>query len=97
MVATTIDHRLNPVTPAPPKSLTTNPPTKAPTIPRRMVTIIPPGSSPGIISLAKAPAISPTTIQAMMPIYHSFLPGPKLASLATTKLYLQEQDIDHQM
>src|SRR5918995_7261909 len=75
IVATTMDHRLNPDTPAPPNRLTTNPPTKAPTMPRRMVTIIPPGSSPGIISLAKAPAMSPTTIQAMMPIRTPFFPG----------------------
>jgi hypothetical protein len=30
---------------------------------------MPPGSSPGSTSLASAPAINPTTIQLMMPIY----------------------------
>src|SRR5918998_2787594 len=69
MVATIMDHMLNPVTPAPPKMLTTNPPIKAPTIPRRIVTMIPPGSSPGMMSLPSKPAMRPTTIQVMMPIF----------------------------
>ena len=42
---------------------------RAPAIPIRMVTMNPPGSSPGRISLPKAPAMSPTMIHEMMPIY----------------------------
>src|SRR5215208_1500292 len=63
-VATKIDQRLNPVTPAPPMSCTTNPP----------------GSLPGIISLPRIPAISPTMILDTIPIsiyrsiLHSHLP-----------------------
>src|SRR5215203_3422529 len=68
-VATTIDHKLNPVAPVPPKIPNTKPPTTAPTIPIMAVTIMPPGSSPGSTSLASAPAINPTTIQLMMPIF----------------------------
>src|SRR5829696_2187716 len=73
-VATTIDQMLNPVAPLPPSRPTTSPPTTAPTIPMRVVTIIPPGSSPGIISLARAPAISPTKIQLIIPNPLRFLP-----------------------
>ena len=47
-VATKIDQTLNPLTPAPPKRFTTNPPTNAPTMPIMMVTMMPPGSSPGM-------------------------------------------------
>src|ERR671914_2002793 len=68
-VATRIDHTLNPVAPVPPKIPNTKPPTTAPTIPITAVTIMPPGSSPGSTSLASAPAINPTTIQLMMPIF----------------------------
>src|SRR5918992_1119359 len=68
-VATRIDHTLNPVAPVPPKIPNTKPPTTAPTIPIMAVTIMPPGSSPGSTSLASAPAINPTTIQLMMPIF----------------------------
>src|SRR5215210_4883364 len=67
-VATRIDHTLNPVAPVPPKIPNTKPPTTAPTIPIRVVTIMPPGSSPGSTSLASAPAINPTTIQLMIPM-----------------------------
>src|SRR5215212_8891500 len=67
-VATRIDQMLNPVTPLPPSNCTTKPPTSAPIIPMTMVSRKPPGSRPGIISLPKTPAISPTTIQLMMPI-----------------------------
>src|SRR5215203_3576949 len=41
----------------------------APTIPMRIVTMMPPGSSPGMISLPNAPAMSPTRIQLMMPTF----------------------------
>ena len=56
-VATKIDQRLNPVAPVPPRMPTTNPPTTAPAIPMESVTMKPPGSSPGMTSLPKAPAI----------------------------------------
>src|SRR5215211_8176819 len=68
-VATRIDHTLKPVAPVPPKIPNTKPPTTAPTIPIMAVTIMPPGSSPGSTSLASAPAINPTTIQLMMPVF----------------------------
>src|SRR5215217_76120 len=45
-----------------------NPPRMAPTIPMMIVTMMPPGSSPGRIALAMAPASRPSTIQPMMPI-----------------------------
>ena len=48
---------------------TTNPPTMAPAIPMRMVTMKPPGSLPGITSLPK----TPTMIQLMMPISSTLL------------------------
>ena len=50
-----------------------NPPRTAPTIPMMMVTMMPPGSSPGMIALAMAPAIRPRTIQPMIPM-EWFLP-----------------------
>jgi hypothetical protein len=50
-----------------------NPPRMAPTIPMMIVTMMPPGSSPGRIALAMAPAIRPRTIQPIMPM-PSFLP-----------------------
>src|SRR3989337_18973 len=57
---------IHPPLPAPPpipRRLSSHPPRTAPTMPMMMVTIIPPGSSPGIANLASAPAISPTMIQ----------------------------------
>src|SRR5215208_7171460 len=45
-----------------------NPPRMAPTIPMMIVTMMPPGSSPGRIALAMAPASRPRTIQPMMPM-----------------------------
>src|ERR687894_466106 len=73
-VATRIDQMLIPVTPAPPRNRTTKPPTKAPAMPMSVVTISPPGSSPGRTSLASRPAISPTTIKARIPItFYSFV------------------------
>jgi hypothetical protein len=59
---------LKPVSPVPPRSCTTKPPTRAPTIPMTIVIRRPPGSLPGTISLAKIPAMSPTKIQLMTPI-----------------------------
>ena len=40
----------------------------APTIPMSIVTMMPPGSFPGMSALAIAPAIKPSTIQAIIPI-----------------------------
>src|SRR5215207_5941954 len=73
MVATRMDQMLNPVTPVPPNNPTMRPPTRAPAIPMRMVTMNPPGSSPGRISLPKAPAMSPTMIHEMMPTFSTLL------------------------
>lgn len=44
------------------------PPTKAPAMPIKMVTMMPPGSGPGMIHFASTPAISPTTINAKIPM-----------------------------
>src|ERR1051325_9779808 len=44
------------------------PPRNAPTIPISIVTMMPPGSFPGMIALAIAPAIKPRTIHATIPI-----------------------------
>jgi hypothetical protein len=66
-VAVKMDPRLKlPVLPPKPRKLSTQPPMKAPTIPIRIVTIMPPGSGPGMTHFARIPAISPMTIQTMM-------------------------------
>src|SRR5919202_4374181 len=62
MIPAMIDD-MKPPPPPSPTRLRRKPPMTAPTMPRMMVTMIPPGSSPGMISLAKAPAMSPTMIQ----------------------------------
>ena len=66
-VAVKMDPRLMlPMPPEKPRRLSTQPPIKAPTIPIRMVTMMPPGSGPGITHFARMPAISPITIQTRM-------------------------------
>src|SRR5918997_434775 len=66
-VAVKMDPRLKlPAPPEKPRRLSTQPPMRAPTIPIRLVTIMPPGSGPGMTHFARMPAISPTTIQTMM-------------------------------
>src|SRR4029450_9293907 len=52
------------------------PPTSAPAMPNRMVTIHPPGSRPGMRSLATAPTINPKMIHPMIPMRISFLRAP---------------------
>jgi hypothetical protein len=47
-----------------------------------IVTMIPPGSSLGMIAFAIAPAISPSTIQPMIPMMPSTLTGAIERSLA---------------
>src|SRR5438093_1111875 len=54
MTATMMEPRFRPDTPPPPNRLNRNPPTRAPAIPIRMVTMIPPGSRPD--QLAKLPS-----------------------------------------
>src|SRR5829696_7504718 len=51
-----------------PSALAMKPPTIAPTMPISIVTMMPPGSSPGRIAFAIAPASRPRTIQPMIPI-----------------------------
>src|SRR3989337_2714445 len=63
-VAVSMDPRLR--LPAKPSKLSTQPPIKAPTIPTRAVTTMPPGSGPGMTHFARMPATSPTTIQTTM-------------------------------
>jgi hypothetical protein len=54
-----------------------NPPISAPAMPIRMVTIIPPGSRPGISSLAMTPTIKPKTIHPMIPnMFTALLASP---------------------
>src|SRR5918997_3786179 len=68
-VAMRMDPRLICVILGPPKRLwTMKPPTNAPTIPIKIVIIIPPGSGPGITHLASTPAMSPITISATIPM-----------------------------
>src|ERR1044072_9299213 len=62
-----------PLSPEPAIALPRKPPRNAPTIPMRIVTMIPPGSRPGMIALAIAPAISPNTIHARMDICENLL------------------------
>src|SRR5215510_10260760 len=57
-----------PFSPDPVMVLPRKPPRNAPTIPISIVTMIPPGSRPGISAFAIAPATSPSTIQARMVI-----------------------------
>ena len=45
----------------------------APTIPMMIVTMIPPGSLPGMMALAMIPAMRPRTIHAMIPIRPPFV------------------------
>src|SRR5258705_3930486 len=61
-------HSENPLSPEPVMVLPMKPPMNAPTMPISMVTMMPPGSLPGMRALAIAPAISPSTIQARIPI-----------------------------
>jgi hypothetical protein len=53
---------LNPVTVPNPRWDAMKPPTKAPTIPNRIVMIKPPGSLPGMMNFASKPTINPITI-----------------------------------
>ncbi len=46
----------------------TNPPTSAPAMPSKIVTMIPPGSLPGMTILANNPATSPRTIHVTIPM-----------------------------
>src|ERR1043165_3047368 len=57
-----------PLKPRPVIRFPRNPPRNAPTIPMSMVTMAPPGSLPGMMAFAIAPAIKPSTIHAMIPI-----------------------------
>src|SRR5688500_13338340 len=57
-----------PLRPVPAIMFPKKPPRNAPTIPMRIVTIIPPGSLPGMIAFAIAPAMRPRTIHARIDI-----------------------------
>src|SRR5262245_63535246 len=48
------------------------PPSRAPAMPRRIVTMNPPGSLPGVTSFAMIPTISPKTIHDRIPMRSSF-------------------------
>ena len=68
MVAMKIPRRSNASTLPRPMKLPTKPPTIAPAMPMRIVTIHPPGSLPGMMSFAIAPAIRPRQIQDKIPM-----------------------------
>src|SRR5215211_458311 len=95
MVATMMDQMFNPVTPVPPKRLNTKPPTKAPAIPMRIVTIMPPGSSPGMISFASNPASSPTKIQLRRPTFFSTLLFSRVIHASYNKYRPHRRDPGH--
>jgi hypothetical protein len=65
MIAPMVAIRVVQTKPPPPipMRLARKPPTRAPAIPSMIVMIKPPGSSPGIMNLASAPAMRPTIIQ----------------------------------
>src|SRR5215204_5187290 len=88
MIAPIVAIMMDQIRPPPPMPmrLPRKPPTMAPAIPSRMVIIKPPGSSPGMINLASAPAIPPTMIQKINApsIVASF---GRLATLYCTPLY----------
>src|SRR6476659_1211692 len=51
------------------------PPTNAPAMPSRIVTMKPPGSRPGVSSLAMTPITSPETIHDRIPMFCTLLSG----------------------
>jgi len=72
MVAIKIPPRSNDSTFPRPMKLPRKPPTIAPAMPMRIVTMIPPGSFPGMMNFAIAPAMRPRKIQEKTPML-SFL------------------------
>jgi hypothetical protein len=64
---------LNPSTEPNPSMEDIQPPTTAPAIPIKIVTIKPPGSLPGCNALAMAPATNPTIIHVKTPIVYYFI------------------------
>jgi hypothetical protein len=75
-----------------PMRLASQPPTIAPAIPIRIVTMIPPGSSPGMISLASAPAINPMIIHPSIAIIGLLPPlGQVRLSIACIPIYGYEK------
>src|ERR1051325_4118864 len=65
-----------------------NPPNSAPAMPSRMVIINPPGSRPGINSLAMTPTIKPKKIH---PNMQTFLPARSLAIVAPMRVGCQQE------
>src|SRR4029079_268421 len=76
-----------PFRPLPVRRLPKNPPRNAPTMPMRIVTMIPPGSFPGMIALAIAPAIKPRTIHAIIPITIASEKGGLRRSVISQRVY----------
>src|SRR6185503_6238945 len=79
-----------PFSPAPVIMFPRNPPRNAPTIPMRIVTMIPPGSFPGMIALAIAPAIKPRTIHAIIPITIASEKGGLRHAVISQRVYQTE-------
>src|SRR5690348_16557572 len=80
-------HNEKPVSPVPVSALPMKPPTSAPTIPMIAVTMTPPGSLPGMIAFAIAPAIKPSTIHATIPIRSPPVMGGSLHPSVTQRTY----------
>ncbi len=74
MVAIKIPPRSNDSTFPRPIKLPRKPPTIAPAMPMRIVTKNPPGSFPGMMNLARAPAMRPRRIHENMPMISSLAP-----------------------
>src|SRR4029079_12004863 len=79
-----------PFRPLPVRRLPKNPPRNAPTMPMRIVTMIPPGSFPGMIALAIAPAIKPRTIHAIIPITIASEKGGLRHAVISQRVYQTE-------
>ena len=72
IVATKIPPISNDSTFPRPMKLPRKPPKRAPTMPTMMVTMRPPGSLPGRMNLARAPAIRPRKIQENIPMPENY-------------------------
>jgi len=86
-VATEIDQTLNPVTPVPPRSCTTNPPMRAPIIPITIVRRKPPGWVPSRYDqLAQDPSDEPNHDPGYDPYLHLLTRFLSRTSAYTTRI-----------
>ena len=76
IAAIQVESSKNPSTESTPKiTFPSHPPSRPPTIPMSMVTMTPPGSLPGMMALAIAPASRPMMIHARIPMVCVPLPS----------------------